>query len=105
MVIPNTNKSFFPNFIRGLSMSELMDRIKEELCKEGICFRPEDELEIVAESWDEYLNYVRDLINDICPCALELMDELVVEGVARGMLGDTVFCAEVDGTEYYVRLR
>ena len=84
---------------------ELEERIKEELCSQGICFKPDDRLELVATSEDEYLDYVKNFLEDACPClkSLGLLD-LAVDAVASAMFGETVFVAEVDGVEYYVRL-
>jgi len=90
-----------------MSEKDLIERIKEELCKEGICFREEDELEIIAKSYEEYLEYVRNYLNDVCPCLREAVGvcfDDVVEAVADAMLGDTVYYVKVNGEEYYVKL-
>lgn len=85
---------------------ELEEKIKEELCKRGFCFGPEHKLELVARSWDEYVEYVRDLLDDICPCLFKqhLMYYFDEEKFAEDMLNDTVYYVKIDGEEYYVRL-
>ena len=88
----------------GVLTGELEEKVKEKLCSEGICFELNDKLEVVARSHDEYLKYVKELLEDVCSCALEIFGDDAVDWVADGMLGDTVFAVEIDDEEYYVRL-
>ena len=91
------------------SRDELIELIKDEICNHGYCFKPEDDLEIIATSWIKYVEYAEELLEDICGDCYKMNLTIDPESFADMMLSDTVYYAEIERNgktyEFYVRLR